>query len=87
MDWLKTAVESLQNAGEIRSSKRPYCSHIVIVSKKTALGESPKFPLCIDYGWLKEQTKKDAFHLPRIQDLLADLDKARFFSSLDLASG
>ena len=87
MEWLKTEVESLLKAGVIRPSKSSYSSPIVIVPKKTAPGDPPKFRLFIDYRWLNEQTKQDPFPIPRIQDLLPRLAKARFFSSLDLASG
>ena len=87
LEWLKKEIDKLLRAGIIRPSNSPYSSPIVIVPKKSAPGEPPKFRLCVDYRWLNDQTKKDAFPLPRICDILPALSTAKYFSSLDLASG
>ena len=87
LEFVKTEVERVLKAGAIRRSKSPYSSHIVIVPKNSALGDPPKFRLYIEYRCLNDQTKKDAFPIPRHQDLLHRLAKACFFSSLDLAFG
>ena len=42
---------------------------------------------CIDYRKLNEVTKKDAHPLPRIDEMLESLVGAKWFSTLDLASG
>ena len=42
---------------------------------------------CIDYRRLNQATKVDAYPLPHIEDSLNTLGGARFFCSLDLASG
>ena len=43
--------------------------------------------MTVDYRALNRQTKKDVYPLPRIDDLLDKLSKARFLSAIDLASG
>ena len=43
--------------------------------------------LCVDYRLLNSKTRKDAFPLPRIEESLDALSGARWFSTLDLASG
>ena len=42
---------------------------------------------CVDYRGLNAVTKADTFPLPRIDDLLDQLGRARYSSTLDLASG
>ncbi len=42
---------------------------------------------CVDYRQLNEVTIKDAYPLPRINETLDALSGAKWFSTLDLASG
>ena len=44
-------------------------------------------PFCIDYRGMNDVTKADNYPLSCIDDLLDKLGKAKFFSTLDLASG
>ena len=43
--------------------------------------------MCIDYRSLNAVTVKNKYPLPRINDLLDQLKKAKFFSKIDLRSG
>ena len=47
--WVQKKLEILEKAGVIVRSVSPWASPIVIVSKRTALGEPPKRRLCVDY--------------------------------------
>ena len=42
---------------------------------------------CVDYRWLNALTTKDAYSLPRIDDLLRLLGNQQWFSTMDFASG
>lgn len=46
-----------------------------------------KESMCVDYRQLNSKTRKDAFPLPCIEESLDTLVGARWFSTLDLASG
>ena len=75
-------LKDMQENGVIQASKSPWSSPVVLVQKKDG---SLRF--CIDYRELNSVTKADTFPLPRIDYLLDQLGKAKYFSTLDLASG
>ena len=68
--------------GIIQESNSRWSSPTVLVKKKDG---TTRF--CIDYRRLNQVTKIDAYPLPHIEDSLNTLGGARFFCSLDLASG
>ena len=72
----------MQETGVIQPSTSPWASPIVLVQKKDG---SLRF--CVDYRHLNSVTKVDTYPLPRIDDLLDQLGRAKYFSTLDLASG
>ena len=67
--------------GWIRPSVSPYGAPLLFFCKKTG-----ELWMCINYRALNHQTKLDVFPIPRIADLLDHLGRARFFSSVDLAT-
>lgn len=82
-EFMKEEVEKLLKAGVIEPAvNNPYNSAPVIVEKKNG-----KLRMCIDYRKLNKATHKDKYPLPRIQDLLDSFHGAKYFSTLDLASG
>ena len=66
----------------ISESDSPWSSPIVLVTKKDG---TTRF--CVDYRKLNKVTIKDAYPLPQIDDILNKLYGAKYFCTLDLASG
>ncbi|CAH8671217.1 unnamed protein product [Schistosoma bovis] len=63
-------------------SSSPWASPIALVKKKDS-----SLRLCVDYRRFNAITKRDCFPLPRIDATLDAMKDARWFSTLDLASG
>jgi len=75
-------LKEMQDANVIRPSTSAWASPIVLVKKKDGT-----LRFCVDYRALNKVTVADAFPLPKIDDLLDQLGKCRYFSTLDLKSG
>ena len=66
----------------ISPSKSPWAAPIVLVKKRDGTCR-----FCIDYHQVNGVTRKDAYPLPRVDDILETLAGSQLFSTLDLASG
>uniref|UniRef100_A0A1J3DI19 RNA-directed DNA polymerase n=1 Tax=Noccaea caerulescens TaxID=107243 RepID=A0A1J3DI19_NOCCA len=82
MAELKKQLEELADKGFIRPSSSPWGAPVLFVKKKDG-----SFRLCIDYRGLNKVTIKNRYPLPRIDELLDQLQGASWFSKIDLASG
>ena len=78
---LNTQVASLLEKGYIQPSNSPYGHPVLFVKKKNG-----NLRMCIDYRSLNQQTVKNRYPLPRIDDLFDQLQGAQVFSSIDLQS-
>ena len=74
--------EMLEAGGIIRRSQSPWSFPVVVVDKKDG---SKRF--CVDFRQLNKITKPISYPLPVIDDILARLGKAKYFTTLDLKSG
>ena len=81
-DKVNSLVEEMLSQGVIVPSASPWASPVVLVRKKDG-----GIRFCVDYRKLNSVTKLDEFPLPRIDDTLDLLAGARYFTTLDLASG
>jgi hypothetical protein len=79
---LKAELDSLLEKGFIRPSASLWGSPILFVPKKDGTQR-----LCVDYRALNAVTIKNKYPLPRIDSLMDQLRKAKFFSKIDLRSG
>ena len=75
-------VNDMLERGLIRPSNSPWSSPIVLAPKKDG-----NYRFCVDFRRVNSATKKDAYPMPRIDEILDQLGGARHFSTLDLASG
>ncbi|KAL4013739.1 hypothetical protein IC575_025922 [Cucumis melo] len=79
---LKVQLQELLDKGFIRPSVSPWGAPVLFVKKKDG-----SMRLCIDYRELNKVTVKNRYPLPRIDDLLDQLQGATVFSKIDLRSG
>ena len=75
-------IQDMLNRGIIEPSNSPWCSPIVMVTKKDG---SIRF--CCDFRKLNEATIKDCQPLPRIDDTLDALSGSCWYSVTDMRSG
>ena len=79
---IKRQVQQMLDLDIIQPSKSDWSAPVVLVGKKDG---SSRF--CVDFRKLNSVTKKDAFPLPLIDQILDCLEGAKVFTSLDLAAG
>lgn len=84
---IQLQIDKLLKSKIIRPSISPYSSPVWIVPKKLDASGIKKWRLVIDYRKLNEKTIEDKYPLPRIEEILDNLGKCMYFSTLDLAQG
>ena len=80
--FVKEQLDMNLDAGIVLTSNSPWAAPVVIVKKN-----NNKLRFCVDYRGLNKLTVRDSYPLPRIDDTLDRLSGARFFTTLDAASG
>jgi deoxyuridine 5'-triphosphate nucleotidohydrolase len=81
-EFISNEIQKMVDAGIAQPSTSPWASPIVVAMRKNG-----KKRLCVDYRKLNSVTKKDAYPLPRIDEMMDALGKAKWFSSTDLTNG
>ncbi|CAM4953207.1 unnamed protein product [Rotaria socialis] len=81
-DMKSQETQKLLERGPIEESTSPWSSPIVLVKKKD---KTMRF--CIDYRRLNAITIKDAFPLPRIDEIFDQLSDATYYTKFDFKSG
>ena len=82
IEEVKQHLEQLLASGVIRKSKSPWSSNVVLVRKKNG-----KLRMCVDYRMLNKRSVKDAYALPRTEEVFDILHGAKVFSTIDMKSG
>jgi hypothetical protein len=77
---LDKEVDEMLSLGVIRESFSPWSSACVLVKKKNG-----EYRFCFDGRSLNKVTKRDAYPLPYVNDILDRLRDVKFLSSIDLS--
>ncbi|KAJ8730401.1 hypothetical protein PYW07_017439 [Mythimna separata] len=80
-------IEKMLRQGIIKPSMSPWSSPIWVVPKKLDASGQRKWRVVIDYRKLNDITIGDSYPIPNIAEILDQLGKSKYFSTLDLASG
>ena len=79
---IQQELETMEAEGIVESSSSEWASPIVLVKKK-----DNSLRLCVDYRKLNGLTPVDAYPMPRIDDLIDKLGKAKYITTIDLTRG
>ena len=72
----------MEKAGLIEPSTSDWASPIVLIKK-----EGKSMRMCVDYRRLNSVTKMEAYPMPRVDELIDRLGKAKYITTLDLTRG
>ena len=79
---IASMITDMEKKGIVKPSVSPWASPVILVPKKDG---TTRF--CVDYRRLNAVTKKDVYPLPRIEDILDTIGRARYFTTFDLSAG
>ena len=82
LDEVKKEIKNMLKIGVIKPSESPWTNAVVLARKKEG-----ELRMCIDFRKLNARTTKDAYAIPRIDEVMTNLAGSSWFSSLDLKSG
>ena len=81
-ETVKQEIRDMLQAGIIEPSNSEWGAPLVLAKKKDV-----SLRLCVDFRRLNSVSKLDAYPMPRIDDLIDLLGKAKYISTLDLTRG
>ena len=81
-DTVKKELQEMEASGIIERSSSEWAAPIVLVRKKDGA-----LRMCVDYRHLNAVSRADAYPIPRVDDLIDRLGKAKYITTLDLSRG
>lgn len=85
-EMIDAKIDKMLTEEVIEPSASPYNSPLILVPKKSTTGE-PDWRLVVEFRALNKKIIPDKYPLPRIDEILDQLGRARYFSVIDLVSG
>jgi len=82
LDIIDEQVREMVRNDLVEPAASPRAANVVLVRKKDGTHR-----LCVDFRALNAVTYKDTYPLPHIDTCLGSMDRASWFSTLDLRSG
>ena len=82
LEELRRQLDALLESGYVQPSTSPYAAPVLFVKKKGG-----ELRMCVDYRALNSVTVKNAYPLPRVDEIFDQLREARVFTKIDLRSG
>jgi hypothetical protein len=80
-------MEALEREYMIAPSNSPWNAPLLVVLKKSDVNGNVKYRVCVNFLRLNEVTVGNAFPLTNILDILDQLGRSKYYSTLDLAHG
>ena len=80
--WVKDEIEKLLAARVIHNSRSSWSAPIIVVPK----GDGGNH-LVIDYRGLNKVTRRFTWPMPKVEDIFSKLNRATYFTTLDLQAG
>jgi Reverse transcriptase (RNA-dependent DNA polymerase) len=81
-ELIKNELDMMLDMGIIEESNNPWASPVVLIPKPDGNNR-----FCSDFRRLNTVTIPDAFHMPRVDDLLDKIGQAKFLTKIDLFRG
>jgi hypothetical protein len=81
-DEIEKAIKELLEMGHIRPSSSPFTSSVLLVKNKDGT-----MRMCINYMVLKNNTIKNRYLIPMIDELIDEFNGVVYFSKIDLLLG
>ena len=81
-DQIRQELDLMIKMGVIEESNSPWASPVVLIPKPDG---SIRF--CVDYRRLNDVTLPDAYPLPRVEDLIDKIGRAKYLTKIDLSRG
>ena len=82
LEMMRGELDKLLASGAIQPSRSPYGAPVVFIKKKEG-----DLRMCVDYRALNKITIKNKYPIPRIDDMMDQIQGAKIFTKIDLRSG